>query len=624
MRIRGDFPVQRETAVVAVLLSVLALIMALPPSAAADTTALTDDRSVSTPTGWWLYPDANAAFLTAKAAENGARITDVEVSGTGLFTATMVRDTGAYAVPDWWWYPALTEAEVTAKITEHQGRLIDIEPHLVDGAVRFAVVLVSNTGSAARTWWWWPRATPAFIAERLAETGTPKRLVALDGYAVDGGTSYAVVMVANTGADAKPWQYWFNQSPTALAEKISAFGGRITTLDRADNGNYNVVLVRNAGADEKYWRHYLGLSSSTQALDLALQHNARIVDIEEHHSGGQPVYSVVLIDNVAAESRRLTGIFETGFDNPATALPDAEYGFYLKRVGANEQVFLHRNKKWEPASAIKAVHNFEVIRRVAGGTDSLDSDFVFYNYPNSPYNKGTSSACPIPEDETQANQVTRTLDWGRTEMMRISDNRTTRGIVLRYQDVSAIQNAAALAGMKNTTIHQENIGCAWLNGKRNSTTLVDMGVFYESIERGLLLSPQHRDAFFGPMNTANAELRAVVQQEADALGKGAVVADFLSRMRNHHKAGGYNIPCTTEQGTTCTSGHLYVRTIAGRLALPVKTGASTYGERPFVYGWFVNNLHYCSGCATTAFDQTVAHMRGELFREQVRSALLTW
>ncbi|HEU5160972.1 MAG TPA: hypothetical protein VFU43_28500 [Streptosporangiaceae bacterium] len=76
--------------------------------------------------------------------------------------------------------------------------------------------------------------------------------------------------------------------------------------------------------------------------------------------------------------------------------------------------------------------------------------------------------------------------------------------------------------------------------------------------------------------------------------------------------------------TSCTNGWIYVRANAGRMALPIKTGPATYGERTFVYGWFIGNKYLCNGCSSAAFDNALSTMSGELFRAQVRSALLTW
>ncbi|MBO0885554.1 MAG: hypothetical protein J2P17_35525, partial [Mycobacterium sp.] len=295
-RMRGGL-----TAVLVATVVFAGLLVGAPGAARADANALTDDKSVSVPTGWWVWTNATEQFLNSKVAQNNARITDIEVddAATGRFTATMVANTGAYAVPGWWWYYGLTYDQVRQQINAHNGRLIDIETYVVGGAVRYAIVLVSNTGGAARTWWWWTGVSSAFIADRLNEAPA-KRIVDLESYVVGGTKYYSVIMIANSGADAKAWQWWLNQPAASIGQKVSAFGGRITDLERQSDGTYNFIMVRNSGTDAKYWRYYYGLASAAQALNVALQFNSRIFDIETYVVGGVRRYDAVMIDNVSA------------------------------------------------------------------------------------------------------------------------------------------------------------------------------------------------------------------------------------------------------------------------------------------------------------------------------------
>lgn len=592
----------------------------------ADASALTDDKSVSVPTGWWSYTNVSEQFVTDRLNEHDARLTDIEVydAAAGTYTVVMVSDTGAYAVPGWWWYPSLTFAEVGQKINQHTGRLIDIDPYVVNGQVRYAVVMVSNTGSAARAWWWSSGVTSTAVGDLLAankpNVGDPvKRLIDLETHHVGGTKVYSAIYVANTGSDAKSWQWWLNQSAASVKQKVNDFGGRITNLERQADGTYNFIQVHNSGTDEKAsWAHF-GLTSLSQALDVAAQHGARVFDIDTYVVSGARRYDALMIDNASAETRRLADLIAPAYTD-ADGLPTANFGFYLKRVGGSQSTGLRTGLQFEPASAIKAVHNLTTMRSVRNG-ESLNSSFTYYNYPNSPFNANTKDACPIPSDEVVANRVTSTLDFGKDNMMSISDNRTTRGIVLRY-GLAAVQGAANTAGMTSTTIGQDQIGCAFLGGKRNFTTLVDMGRLYEGVEDGTLLgSGQFRTEFYQPMNNGvGGTLAAIVTAEANAQGKGAVAAQFIALMRNHFKGGSYNVPCDQ---VGCSNGWIYIRTNAGRMALPVKSGG-VVGERVFVYGAFVDNQFVCSGCSTATLDNAVATINAELFRAEIRSALLTW
>lgn len=169
---------------------------------------------------------------------------------------------------------------------------------------------------------------------------------------------------------------------------------------------------------------HFGLTSLGQAIDVAAQHGARVFDIDTYVVSGTRRYDALMIDNVNAETRRLTDLIAPAYTD-ANGLPTANFGFYLKRVGGSQSTGLRTGLQFEPASAIKAVHNLTAMRSVRNG-ESLTASFTYYNYPNSPYNANTKDACPIPSDEVVANRVTSTLDFGKDNMMTISDNRTTR------------------------------------------------------------------------------------------------------------------------------------------------------------------------------------------------------
>jgi hypothetical protein len=605
------------------LVAATSLVVLPAQPANADPNALTDDTSVSVPTQWWTYTNVTTAEIANRINQHGARLTDIEPyndSGT-RFTVVMVRNTGAYQVPGWWWYVGLTFNQVSSTISSTGGRLVDIETYLVNGQVRYAIVLVSNTGGAARAWWWLSGVSATAVSNLLPANvpnqGNPaKRLVDLESITVNGSRTYSAIFIANTGSDAKAWQWWLNQTPASIGQRVNAFGGRITNLERQDDGTYNFIQVRNSGSDNKYWRYYFGLSSASATNQVALQYGTRVFDLETYVVNGQRRYDSVMIDNVNAETRRVSSLMEPAFTG-SNGLPTADFGFYLKRVGGSQVSGLQTDLTWEPASAVKAVHNLAVMR----SGESLNSSFIFYTYPNSPFNAGTKDACPIPGDEVAANRLTNTLDWGKDRMMTLSDNRTTRGVVLRY-GLSTIQNTAAVAGMTSTTINQDQVGCGFLGGKRNFTTLVDLGRLYERVENGSLLGTGGlRTEFFQPMNSGANTLTGIVTAEANAMGKGSSASAFIARIRNQFKGGTYDIPCSQ---AGCSNGQIYIRTNAGRIALPIRTGPGSFGERVYVYGVFVDDQFNCSGCSTATWDSALTTVGAELFRAEIRSALQTW
>ncbi len=91
---------------------------------------------------------------------------------------------------------------------------------------------------------------------------------------------------------------------------------------------------------------------------------------------------------------------------------------------------------------------------------------------------------------------TSTREWGLDRMMGDSDNRTTRGVVLRYGGFEPINGTAAWAGLSGTTLLHD-IVCGYHNPVnsrytpetlRNDTTARDLASIYEGVWRGQLLT----------------------------------------------------------------------------------------------------------------------------------------
>jgi Beta-lactamase enzyme family len=630
--------------VLALLIALATMLTTMAAGAAADTTAATDDRSVSAPTGWWTYSNVTADKVGELLNQNGARLTDVEVysATANTFTVTMVKNAGDYWVPGWWWYFGQTKADVKSLLATNNARLIDIEPYNDGTGTKFAVVMISNTGSFARTTAWDAGVSEAQLSSFL--NGGNWRLQDLESYTEAGVKKYAYLAVENTGSDGKAWELWLNQTPSSVASKVDAFHGRITNLERQSDGTYNFIQVKNTGSDDKYWRFYFGLPSLSYTAEVAGQFATRVMDIEIYTVGGVRKYDAVMIDNADAATRRITNQFAPTFTG-SNGLPIANFGAYLKRVGGGVAVGLQPDRRFEPASAIKAVVNLHVMRLNQANPigQSLNNSFTYYDYPNDPQDpfntKAPKDKCTIASDETAANMNTsKTVDWGKDQMMAVSDNRTTRGFILRYGNgdpaaglTKLNATAQSTAGMWDTLINQDQPGCGWMGGKKNRTTLADLGRLYEGVENSTLLTGDFRDEFYQPMNGGTfqedggleSSVIDIVEQEAAKQNKTSVVSSFVKKMDWRIKGGSYDIGC--DDGG-CAEGKLYFRSLAGRITLPVKTGASTFDSRAYVFGRYVDSLNLqCTGCiGQSSADMTLANVTPELFREIIASALQTW
>jgi hypothetical protein len=285
----------------------------------------------------------------------------------------------------------------------------------------------------------------------------------------------------------------------------------------------------------------------------------------------------------------------------------------------------------EVASSLKALHLLHSLRQVQAGTDSLASAFTYYWYPTtSPGNPSNKDACPTPADEVAANQQTNfNLGQGLASMMSISDNRATRGVVLRY-GFPAINATAQAANMAGTSL-RGNIGCAYYNPLTNQfgepgndTTAADLAGLYEQVYQGTILAGTARTQFLNlanPSSGTGSALQAIINEEAAALGKSAIAGQFRTLVRGYSKGGSYG----TCLGSPNCAQKVTIRSGAGILRLPAKSGAVTV-YRNYVYGHMISDVPVSNwGTAEeTNYINTYSKAANELFREEIRSALGTW
>ncbi len=603
---------------------------------ALDTTTATTDLSINVPTSWWFYTGIDATQVGSYLTANAARLTDIEVQsvsgGAPTFTVRMVRNSGAYAATGgWWWYYGLTAAQVTAYINANTARLIDLEPYDIGGGnIRFAAVMVRNSGTAARSWWWYYGQTSAQITALLPG----RRLIDLDSYGTGANKRYTAVMIANTGGDNEAWQWWLNQSLASIKTRVTAFNGRVIKLDRQADGTYNFIQVRNTGTEATAWWHYYGFSSVTALLNYANQLSVRPIDIVTYlNASGQRRWDAVFIDNANASTRRMRNVFGGTFldanGNPTRGIFEA----YLKQVGGTVKVNLNASRRAETASSLKSLHLLHAMRRVAAGTDTLGSAFNYYQYDAI----AGGNACPDPALETLANRRTNyNFETGLDEMMRISDNRTTRGTVIRYGGFAPFNATAAALGLTGTTM-RHNLGCAYPNRttndyepatRRNDTTATDLARIYEGVWNSTLLSNTNsaRTEFLesaNPATGAGSGIQAIINAEAAALGKSAIAAQFGSLVQRWGKGGSYGT-CLPNAAGDCGQ-KVIVRSGTGLIRLPVKVAGVTQ-YRTYSFARFVSDVPVPDWGSSTDTTYTNAYgvATNELYRDEIRAALQTW
>jgi hypothetical protein len=569
-----------------VLTAGLVSVLGMPAASAA--VGPGEDRQIATPTGWWTYNGIDAATVSSKLSANGARLTDIKVEpgSTDKFTVTMVKNAGAYA-SGWWWYPALDAIQVNAYAAANNARPTVLQGYKTSSGIRYATIMVSNTGANAEAWSWYAGST-SFVASKVTSS---RRMVSFGR--ILGTDSYTVVFGSNSGTDATGWWWYYGKTTDQIKSLLSTNHARLVDLDRNDDGSFNVIMYSNPSGIASRW--YVN-STAQGVLDHANQEGQRIIDLTPYYIFGNKYFASVMVNNLDATSLKLKNIISPKIDS-------GFYGFYFKQFGGSTLAALQSTKYYEPASALKVLYHYKTIDSEESGT-TADTTSITYHYDTSaPTDPGI---CPDDFGTT----ATTNLKNADTQMMQKSDNRMTRGILDKYGK-PAMTALAATLGMTRTFINH-NIGCP-TDGTHNWTTLTDLDKVYEAFQTGSMISSgtwrtQFRSRMlnqgnYGPYKTS---ICAIVSQEATAMGKSATVAtNFCNAITWIAKGGSYDYgdsyPYKVDwSGMSLTS-------------LPYKSG-TVLAPKFFVFGDYVNQVELNSDTESTA----VSTARGKLYQEAMR------
>jgi hypothetical protein len=322
--------------------------------------------------------------------------------------------------------------------------------------------------------------------------------------------------------------------------------------------------------------------------------------------------------------------------------PKGIFEAYLKELDGPVLINLNGQRRAETASALKVLHLLHAMKQVHAGLDFMGADnFVYYNsdYADAPVFK---DRCPIPSQENTGswNYNVSTLEWGLDQMMDVSDNRTTRGVVLRYGGSFAPFNAtAAAAGLTGTTLRHD-IGCGYLDQstspytfspatQRNETTMADLARIYEGVWAGRLLGSNTlaRREFLESALTgvrATDEVQAIIDEEAAALGKSAIAAEFGALVQTWGKGGKYDVCMGDPSDATQCGQAVMVRAGAGLIRLPIGGGGRFIAFRYYVHGKLISDVPFSGSRSASVYATAHKKAARELFRSVIREALQTW
>ncbi|HEX5051216.1 MAG TPA: serine hydrolase [Planctomycetota bacterium] len=566
-----------------VLLPLLAASAALLPAQ--------DDRDRSTPVGTYWNTGQSTTDLT-NLVNSGWRITDIEIESTSpwSFTVAAVPNNGAYAKA-WWYTIGATAAQLSSTLASNNARLIDIEPYDDAGTTRFVALMISNTGADAKSWWWYYNQTSTQVNSNVAANNG--RLTNLERYTSGGVDRFATVMIANTGADFRSWGYLFGASQATISLNINLNGNRIYDIERVATDSYDVILMQNAGYG--WWYYYD--QTAAQVTEALQQNIGRIIDVERRSTLLGARYDVVMIDNANTLERAARQAFYAAAPNAL-----GKYGFYLKEVNGPILAEMRADTTFEPASTMKTLYHVHAMRRVALGLASL----------SQPVNKPTS--CGVAGSNQTLSQTLR-------EMMQWSDNYSTLAISNTF-GIANIDNTAAALGMSSTHVNY-TIGCTGPSPE-NTLTLRDLTALHEQVANGYLGS--QRDTFYelmanGPVDGLDfptwgtQTLDAKIDAEAIALGLPNAVRDaFKAQLRIAYKPGGI--------GWTNPGQWTFYYAEGGWMSVPFKNASHVLAPREYTFGVF--NYLFTGAANEVSGREAMGDAELELVWSRIQPAMATW
>ncbi len=146
--------------------------------------------------GWWWYYGVTTSQIATLLQQNNARLVDFRSYVTGgvtRYAVVMIPNTGADAMA-WWWYFGVTGSQVGSLLQQNNAFLISIQPADASGST-FNVVMQQSPGIY---WWWYYGLSATDLGDRLSQNGA--RLLDVKTYFVNGARKFAAVMVNNSNA----------------------------------------------------------------------------------------------------------------------------------------------------------------------------------------------------------------------------------------------------------------------------------------------------------------------------------------------------------------------------------------------------------------------------------------
>lgn len=515
-----------------------------------------------TPVGSWLTVHNTAQIK--QAITSGWRPTSVELVGlagaVGVYRVNYIQNVGTH------YLQCRFDGEQTStQINNIRNAGWRIEDVAVVGS-KLSGIFVRNVTNPRTTLYFYGW-TSTDIQSWLASNGT-YRVLDLDRYTASGNTRYSGVFLRNTGdAYVSGWGWSPSMTWDQVGNWATTNGMRVIDLDRHTNGNYAVVFAkRNAG--QRYY--YFGNRTISEVLDFLGNRGLRVQTISETTSGSTQRYSGVAVNNVNDQSARLADY--------AASKHNGIQGYYVQEIGGSRFVDIQADRSMHPSSTIKVLLHFTGV-----------------------YNTATNQL-----GTRKLNNIA--MQTVHSKMMWNSDNTMANLCLDTYGEVYSENTGRNICGMSNVTNFRNRFGTGgpYGNDQITTTTLVDLGKVYATVENGYFNTT--KDTWFrnNMLNTSNSgPFNSVIASVKSQLGITTTkYNDWLSRIRYILKAG-------SNADSNGVNGYW---SVAGAVRLPFKSG-TTVTTKKYLFGHYVN-------ASTISYDGWAA--TAETMREQIKASMTTF
>lgn len=270
------------------------------------------------------------------------------------------------------------------------------------------------------------------------------RLTALRPYMNNGQRVFAVIMISNTGADNKTWEWWTGASITSIASQVTADNMRVIAFTPDPAGGFDAIMV---GSEGETWYWWFGIDAATVGQNVA-SHKTRLIDLTSYLANGARKFAVVELGNnnppqppINGQSARVQK-FASGHGWAGGY--DGAY-FISSRPGSKPVVAVNSRFRYEPASSIKVLYLLYTLRNGV----SLGNPITYY-WPGA--GSPNPSACPADVPQTTANAHATTIGNALTGMIQQSNNIYTRAFAIRW-GLGPVEAMAKALGMSGTHLN---------------------------------------------------------------------------------------------------------------------------------------------------------------------------